>query len=122
MSSADELAAERIQQHAIERAVSAAADRRADGTTRVGRPRQPRRLRQSHLGALPADTVASRMIEIFDRHLKQLEPENRMIRKLRTQRDNQQWMLDLALNMRGRVQNFEVDDEEMPGNGRAITA
>ena len=30
-----------------------------------------------------------------------------MIRKLRTERDNQQWMLDLALNMRGRVQNFE---------------
>jgi hypothetical protein len=30
-----------------------------------------------------------------------------MIRKLRTQRDNQQWMLDLALNMRGRVQNCE---------------
>jgi hypothetical protein len=26
-----------------------------------------------------------------------------MIRKLRTERDNQQWMLDLALNMRGRV-------------------
>ena len=26
------------------------------------------------------------------------------IRKLRTQRDDQQWMLDLALNMRGRVQ------------------
>jgi len=25
------------------------------------------------------------------------------IRKLRTERDNQQWMLDLALNMRGRV-------------------
>ena len=30
-----------------------------------------------------------------------------MIKKLRTERDNQQWMLDLALNMRGRVQNFE---------------
>ena len=37
-----------------------------------------------------------------------------MIRKLRTQRDNQQWMLDLALNMRGRVQNFERDDLEVP--------
>ncbi len=37
-----------------------------------------------------------------------------MIRKLRTQRDNQQWMLDLALNMRGRVQNFERDDPEVP--------
>ena len=36
------------------------------------------------------------------------------IRKLRTQRDNQQWMLDLALNMRGRVQNFERDDLETP--------
>ena len=35
-----------------------------------------------------------------------------MIRKLRTQRDDQQWMLDLALNMRGRVQNFERDDSE----------
>ena len=37
-----------------------------------------------------------------------------MIRKLRTQRDNQQWILDLALNMRGRVQNFERDDLETP--------
>jgi hypothetical protein len=36
------------------------------------------------------------------------------MRKLRTQRDNQQWMLDLALNMRGRVQNFERDDLEVP--------
>jgi pimeloyl-ACP methyl ester carboxylesterase len=36
------------------------------------------------------------------------------IRKLRTDRDNQQWMLDLALNMRGRVQNFERDDWETP--------
>ena len=33
------------------------------------------------------------------------------MRKLRTQRDNQQWMLDLALNMRGRVQNFEREVE-----------
>jgi dipeptidyl aminopeptidase/acylaminoacyl peptidase len=33
-----------------------------------------------------------------------------MIRNLRTQRDNQQWMLDLALHMRGRVQNFERGD------------
>jgi dipeptidyl aminopeptidase/acylaminoacyl peptidase len=37
-----------------------------------------------------------------------------MIQKLRTQRDSQQWMLDLALNMRGRVQNFERDDPETP--------
>ncbi len=37
-----------------------------------------------------------------------------MIRKLRTQRDNQQWILDLALNMRGRVQNFERDESETP--------
>ena len=37
-----------------------------------------------------------------------------MIRKLRTQRDNQQWIFDLALNMRGRVQNFERDDAETP--------
>lgn len=37
-----------------------------------------------------------------------------MIRKLRTERDNQQWILDLALNMRGRVQNFERDDAETP--------
>src|SRR3990170_3265947 len=37
-----------------------------------------------------------------------------MIRKFRTQRDNQQWMLDLALNMRGRVQNFEVDGPQVP--------
>ena len=36
------------------------------------------------------------------------------IRKLRTKRDDQQWMLDLALNMRGRVQNFERDDWETP--------
>ncbi|HSQ05555.1 MAG TPA: alpha/beta fold hydrolase [Burkholderiales bacterium] len=42
-----------------------------------------------------------------------------MIRKLRTQRDNQQWMLDLALNMRGRIQNFERDDLEVPGGKRA---
>jgi pimeloyl-ACP methyl ester carboxylesterase len=42
-----------------------------------------------------------------------------MIRKLRTQRDNQQWMLDLALNMRGRVQNFEIDATEMPPGKRA---
>ena len=37
-----------------------------------------------------------------------------MIKKLRTRRDEQQWMLDLALNMRGRVQNFERDDPETP--------
>jgi dipeptidyl aminopeptidase/acylaminoacyl peptidase len=37
-----------------------------------------------------------------------------MIRKLRTRRDDQQWMLDLALNMRGRVQNFERDEAETP--------
>ena len=36
------------------------------------------------------------------------------IKRLRTKRDNQQWMLDLALNMRGRVQNFERDDLETP--------
>jgi dipeptidyl aminopeptidase/acylaminoacyl peptidase len=42
-----------------------------------------------------------------------------MIGKLRTQRDNQQWMLDLALNMRGRVQNFERDDLEVPAGRRA---
>ena len=41
------------------------------------------------------------------------------MRKLRTQRDNQQWMLDLALNMRGRVQNFERDDLEVPAGKRA---
>jgi dipeptidyl aminopeptidase/acylaminoacyl peptidase len=42
-----------------------------------------------------------------------------MIRKARTQRDSQQWMLDLALNMRGRVQNFERDEHEMPAGKRA---
>jgi dipeptidyl aminopeptidase/acylaminoacyl peptidase len=42
-----------------------------------------------------------------------------MMKKLRTQRDNQQWMLDLALNMRGRVQNFERDDSEVPAGKRA---
>ncbi len=42
-----------------------------------------------------------------------------MIRKSRTQRDNQQWMLDLALNMRGRVQNFEADSTEVPAGKRA---
>ena len=42
-----------------------------------------------------------------------------MIKKLRTERDNQQWMLDLALNMRGRVQNFERDDAEVPAGKRA---
>lgn len=36
------------------------------------------------------------------------------IGKLRTRRDEQQWILDLALNMRGRVQNFERDDWETP--------
>ncbi len=36
------------------------------------------------------------------------------LRELRTNRDNQQWMLDLALNMRGRVQNFERDEWETP--------
>jgi pimeloyl-ACP methyl ester carboxylesterase len=41
------------------------------------------------------------------------------IKKLRTERDNQQWMLDLALNMRGRVQNFERDYHEVPGGKRA---
>jgi dipeptidyl aminopeptidase/acylaminoacyl peptidase len=41
------------------------------------------------------------------------------MRKLRTQRDDQQWMLDLALNMRGRVQNFERDDAEVPQGKRA---
>ena len=43
------------------------------------------------------------------------------IRKLRTERDSQQWMLDLALNMRGRVQNFERDYLEVPGGKRAHT-
>jgi len=42
-----------------------------------------------------------------------------VIRKLKTERDNQQWMLDLALNMRGRVQNFERDDVEVPQGKRA---
>jgi len=42
-----------------------------------------------------------------------------MIRNLRTKRDDQQWMLDLALNMRGRVQNFEVDGGETPAGKRA---
>src|ERR1700730_15605360 len=41
------------------------------------------------------------------------------MRKLRTQRDNQQWMLDLALNLRGRVQNFERDDLEVAAGKRA---
>jgi pimeloyl-ACP methyl ester carboxylesterase len=50
--------------------------------------------------------------------IKSLE-EITMIRKLRTERDNQQWMLDLALNMRGRVQNFERDDIEVPSGKRA---
>ena len=36
------------------------------------------------------------------------------MKTLRTKRDEQQWMLDLALNMRGRVQNFERDDWETP--------
>ena len=36
------------------------------------------------------------------------------VKDLRTRRDNQQWMLDLALNMRGRVQNFVRDDWETP--------
>jgi dipeptidyl aminopeptidase/acylaminoacyl peptidase len=42
-----------------------------------------------------------------------------MMRKLRTRRDGQQWMLDLALNLRGRVQNFERDDAEVPPGSRA---
>src|ERR1700752_4771813 len=50
-----------------------------------------------------------------------IEPGGRkgVMRKLRTQRDNQQWMLDLALNLRGRVQNFERDDLEVPQGKRA---
>ena len=36
------------------------------------------------------------------------------MKSLRTKRDEQQWILDLALNMRGRVQNFERDDWETP--------
>ncbi|MPZ14686.1 MAG: alpha/beta fold hydrolase [Chloroflexi bacterium] len=40
-------------------------------------------------------------------------------RNLRTERDNQQWMLDLALNTRGRVQNFERDFPEVPPGKRA---
>jgi dipeptidyl aminopeptidase/acylaminoacyl peptidase len=42
-----------------------------------------------------------------------------MTEKMRTARDGQQWMLDLALNMRGRVQNFERDDIEVPAGKRA---
>ncbi|MCC7485815.1 MAG: hypothetical protein IT529_12620 [Burkholderiales bacterium] len=41
-----------------------------------------------------------------------------MIRKSRTRRDNQQWMLDLAINMRGRAQNFEADSPEAPPGKR----
>jgi len=37
-----------------------------------------------------------------------------VIRRLRTRRDEQQWILDLALNLRGRVQNFERDEPETP--------
>ena len=40
-------------------------------------------------------------------------------RSVRTKRDNQQWMLDLALNLKGRVQNFEADHPETPPGGRA---
>jgi len=32
-----------------------------------------------------------------------------MIRKLQTERDSQQWLLNLALTMRGRLQNFEAN-------------
>ena len=42
-----------------------------------------------------------------------------MIPKLRTERDSQQWTLDLALNMRGRVQNFEADGMEVPSRAQA---
>lgn len=42
-----------------------------------------------------------------------------MIRKLSTERDNRQWMLDLALNLCGRVQNFEWNDVEVPHGKRA---
>jgi hypothetical protein len=42
-----------------------------------------------------------------------------MIRNLRTQRDDQQWMLDLTLNMGGRMQNFEGDATELPPGKRA---
>lgn len=41
------------------------------------------------------------------------------IKPLRTSRDGDQWMLDLALNMRGRVQNFERDFPEVPPGKRA---
>lgn len=33
-----------------------------------------------------------------------------MLRKLQIDRDSQQWMLDLALTMRSRVQNFEANN------------
>ncbi|MFQ6111540.1 MAG: alpha/beta hydrolase family protein [Nitrospinota bacterium] len=36
--------------------------------------------------------------------------------KLRTQRDSHQWMLDLALNLTGRVQNFEIEEAEHAGH------
>ena len=36
------------------------------------------------------------------------------MKSLRTKRDEQQWILDLAINMSGRVQNFERDDWETP--------
>ena len=43
------------------------------------------------------------------------------MKSLRTKRDEQQWMLDLALNMRGRVQNFERDDWKFEmGEGKEL--
>ncbi len=36
--------------------------------------------------------------------------------ELRRQRDSQQWMLDLAVKLTGRVQSFEIDEAEHPGS------
>ena len=41
-----------------------------------------------------------------------------MIRKLRTQRDNQQWILDLAMNMRAGPKRHQFDRFALDSLGR----
>ena len=77
-------------------------------------------MRDPHHGRYRALTGGKALLQnVLARHRAGHTREGYMIRKLRTQRDDQQWMLDLALNMRGRVQNFERDDLEVPAGKRA---
>jgi pimeloyl-ACP methyl ester carboxylesterase len=76
-------------------------------------------MRDPHHGGYRTLTAAKRYCKMRSPAAPGHTREGDVIRKLRTQRDDQQWMLDLALNMRGRVQNFERDDIEVPAGKRA---